>query len=418
MNKYIKPKIRYSILPNLTRSILHILGGIVICLFFAAISITYTLTLNFNNIRDDLNDVSSGKRRYTMVDNFYDADNFYNFRQKKDNINILANFYNEFSNSSKITILSIFDQAIYLDNFVGDKKFYYNSDEFIETNKKVEIGIKSIQINNKAFEFYHLKLEDDTTVDWKNINFKKHNSIPIILGSGYKGVYNYGDKIYGNLYGKKLVFNVLGFLKENSYIYYKNDPEFYLDRYIIIPYPIKLWEVDKEDFQFEGILYFAMINCDLITNVNHRSFIDEVKRISNETYFSYFSIVNISDFLIKYVPLISIVKENTAVLYILMSSLYILLLFTLYGIGCIIISSKISMYNIFWIIGCKKHKKIIFVKLVYALLLSVFISVYVPQLYFSALFFDKIILLIITEIISFYFIYRLLLRYVDKKLRG
>lgn len=49
----------------------------------------------------------------------------------------------------------------------------------------------------------------------------------------------------------------------------------------MIPYPVKLREVEPKNFEFEGILYLAMINCDRITDAGHEEFIEEVKRISS-----------------------------------------------------------------------------------------------------------------------------------------
>lgn len=413
-----KSKIRYSIFPKVTGGIIHFLAAIVIFLLVSIISITYTLTTYSNDVKDKLNDISTGNKRYTMVDNFYDADSFYEFRQNKDNINILANFYNEFFSSKKVTMLSVFDQALHLKGFKGNKKFLYNSEEFVNVNRSSDIGVKSIQLNKKAFDFYDLKLEDDYEINWKYIDYKNNSKVPIILGSDYKGIYKLGNIISGNLYGKQFEFEVVGFLKENSYIYYKNSPEFYLDRYIIIPYPVKLWKVDKEDFSFEGILYFAMINSDLVTNINHNLFIEEVKRISKETYFKDFSIVNIDDFLIKYTSLISVIKENTTLLYALMGILYTISMFALYGIFIVATEYKIPNYRLLWIIGYEKYKAEIFIKLIAALILSVITAIIIPKVYFGKIFLSNVFFLFLAEVLSFYFIYRLLLRYVEKKIGG
>ena len=49
--------------------------------------------------------LSSQNDFYKMVDNFYDPDEFYNFRTDNQNINILANFYNTLNASSRITFI-------------------------------------------------------------------------------------------------------------------------------------------------------------------------------------------------------------------------------------------------------------------------------------------------------------------------
>ena len=98
--------------------------------------------------------LSSQNDFYKMVDNFYDPDEFYNFRTDNQNINILANFYNTLNASSNFDVLTSFNQAIAvdIDNFNGDQRFYYNSDEFIDNSQSPTINIKALQLNQKAYQ--------------------------------------------------------------------------------------------------------------------------------------------------------------------------------------------------------------------------------------------------------------------------
>lgn len=241
-----------------------------------------------------------GSSRYTVKDNYYDEDGFYEFRQSENNINMLADFYNECYDSKVMTLVSVFNQPLFIESFMGDKRFYYNSDEFMEGSQNTQVGIKSVQMNRKTFEFYKMDIED----------------------------------------GKEFEFAVAGFLKENSCIYYKTASEFCLDQYIVIPYPVKLWEVEPKNFEFEGILYFAMINCDLITDAGHEAFIEEVKRMSDKTGFTEFSIIGIDEFMIKNIPLIVFVWENINIAYFGAACVYLLWLSILYKISYVIINDK------------------------------------------------------------------------------
>ena len=82
--------------------------------------------------------LSSQNDFYKMVDNFYDPDEFYNFRTDNQNINILANFYNTLNASSNFDVLTSFNQAsiiigiitlvlIYLINYLFLSKFLHVS---------------------------------------------------------------------------------------------------------------------------------------------------------------------------------------------------------------------------------------------------------------------------------------------------
>mgnify|MGYP000679025518 CR=1 FL=1 len=137
-----------------------------------------------------------------MVDNFYDPDEFYNFRTDNQNINILANFYNTLNASSNFDVLTSFNQAIAVDDFNGDQRFYYNSDEFIDNSQSPTINIKALQLNQKAYDFYNIEVEGNSEIAWNSISYKD-NSIPVLLGSEYKSFYPadacYFLKNFGNL---------------------------------------------------------------------------------------------------------------------------------------------------------------------------------------------------------------------------
>ena len=57
---------------------------------------------------------------YKMIDNFYAPEDFSDFREKPENINMLASFYNELQMSDKFEVVTSFNQAIYVDDFKGD----------------------------------------------------------------------------------------------------------------------------------------------------------------------------------------------------------------------------------------------------------------------------------------------------------
>lgn len=180
--------------------------------------------------------LSSQNDFYKMVDNFYDPDEFYNFRTDNQNINILANFYNTLNASSNFDVLTSFNQAIAVDDFNGDQRFYYNSDEFIDNSQSPTINIKALQLNQKAYDFYNIEVEGNSEIAWNSISYKD-NSIPVLLGSEYKSFYKIGDIITGNYYSKNTNFEVIGFIETDCSINYKNTSNITLDTYMLIPYP-------------------------------------------------------------------------------------------------------------------------------------------------------------------------------------
>ena len=288
--------------------------------------------------------LSSQNDFYRMVDNFYDQDEFYNFRTDNQNINILANFYNTLNASSNFDVLTSFNQAIAvdIDDFNGDQRFYYNSDEFIDNSQSPTINIKALQLNQKAYEFYNIKVEGNSGIAWNSISYKD-DSIPVLLGSEYKSFYKIGDIITGNYYSKNTNFEVIGFIETDCSINYKNTSNITL----------------KTNFQFESLLYFAMINCDLLPFVEESQILKNIKSISDETGFSDFSLVGIDNFQIQHIELLLFIQKHH-ILFII----GFLIIFILLDILCLYLFSHIlkSIYNQSTL--RKKHNKIFMLNIV------------------------------------------------------
>lgn len=124
-------------------------------------------------------------------------------------------------------------------------------------------------------------------------------------------------------------------------------------------YPSTLWEVDKTNFQFESLLYFAMINCDLLPFVEESQILKNIKSISDETGFSDFSLVGIDNFQIQHIELLLFIQKNH-ILFII----GFLIIFILLNILCLYLFSHIlkSIYNQSTL--RKKHNKIFMLNIV------------------------------------------------------
>ena len=159
---------------------------------------------------------------------------------------------------------------------------------------------------------------------WNTFSYKD-NHIPVLLGSEYKSFYKFGDVITGNYYSKNITFEVVGFIEKGCSINYKNTSNIVLDTYMLIPYPSILWEVDETDFQFESLLYFAMINCDLLPFVSESQILENIKSISDETGFSDFSLVGIDNFQIQHIGLLLFMQKHQTLFLIGFLIIFILL---------------------------------------------------------------------------------------------
>ena len=193
---------------------------------------------------------------------------------------------------------------------------------------------------------------------WNSISYKD-NSIPVLLGSEYKSFYKIGDIITGNYYSKNTNFEVIGFIETDCSINYKNTSNITLDTYMLIPYPSTLWEVDKTNFQFESLLYFAMINCDLLPFVEESQILKNIKSISDETGFSDFSLVGIDNFQIQHIELLLFIQKHH-ILFII----GFLIIFILLNILCLYLFNHILKSICNQSTLRKKHNKIFMLNIV------------------------------------------------------
>lgn len=90
---------------------------------------------------------------YRIEDNLFDSEEFETFRKEPENINKIVDFYNGLADDGAFATVTVFDQALAVKDFKGDNQFHYNSEEFIEEFPELDINIKSMQMNQEAFEF-------------------------------------------------------------------------------------------------------------------------------------------------------------------------------------------------------------------------------------------------------------------------
>lgn len=342
-------------------SLFNIISWCVLTTFLVMIGILFQLQTATFTKESSVENIYEGKQLYRIVDNYYDPDAFYEFRQHSDNINRLGEFYNALVTSTNMEFISIFNQPIYVEQFMGEEQFLYNSQEFRDAHNldTTNANVKAIQLNQSAFELYGLKVSNGTIFDWDEVNYGG-NKLPILIGSEYKGIYDIGDTFFVNYYNREITFEVVGILEPNTFVYYKGDPEFYLDQYLIVPYPELLESVNESDFKFEGILYFAMINGDIITTIDKNKLLKEIKYISDSTGFADFSVVGISDFTLKYDTMISVIKGNRNLIFIMMLLISILVTFIQYGMGNQILLRRLDVYRAFWLVGIDNYRQVFF----------------------------------------------------------
>ncbi|MGX7148100.1 hypothetical protein [Enterococcus ureasiticus] len=302
---------------------LILLKTTILAVFFMLIYLFLLFTVNMNLELNSNLDEASNKELYTLTDTLTEPDAFYNFRQSKELLSTVKSFYEKLNTNKNIDFISSFDQPLQIENFKGTIEFNeaYGTDTEIIGNyidpmtKKEVFDAKSFQVSKNFFDYYNLETENEALFPWNDINIDNH-TLPVLLGSNYKKSYSLGETIKGSFYLKPFDFKIIGFLKENTSVFYKNDLNKYLDDYIIVPYPEKLGNVSNENKEFVGMLYFAMLNGDI--SVKQNKGLDyltkQLSSIAKETGFYDYTLLGVPTFTLQYNRMYELINYNKTLL--------------------------------------------------------------------------------------------------------
>ncbi len=267
---------------------------ILICQISIFVLLTGTLlafTSEAHYGKTNLEKAYNDKIIYQIIDGYTDPDEFEAFRAEPNALNIIKNYYNELINANTFDYLAMFDQSV-------------KSDDLHD--------IKTFQMNKQAVNYFNLNVVNGRQFEEKDF-CDNNNVIPVLLGNIYKGSFKVGDTISVTYYQKKIQLQVIGFLRENTMVYFNGNPEFYLDEYIIMPY-INYNDAKTEfDEWFQKIVYFSMINGYISVDsedIASQNMKMELESISEKTGFYNYLFIGENPNVQKYRGLINIINKN------------------------------------------------------------------------------------------------------------
>lgn len=301
---------------------------------------------------------------FGLVDDLQDPDAFSSFRESTDCLDRLADFYNELADRADLTLLSSFDQPIPVRDFRGGDGFEYGSGTELGTRGHYVDDVtgddlfdtKALQLNRQAFEFYKLQATGEP-LPWEAIDYTT-GSTPVILGHDYDGVYDVGDTFRGDLYSEAVTFEVVGFLDANSSIFYKDDIDFFLDRYIVVPYPERLDHVKAAEKDFTGILEFAMINADIAAprDVTADELLDRLSVVEHATGFHDYSLLGVSPYLTQFTLTKKAIRDNFGLVVSLEIALAAAVVFSIVVMNRFVFSRRRTRCRIAWLAGTSRGR--------------------------------------------------------------
>lgn len=281
---------------------------------------------------------------YRVMDTLSEPGSFWEFRESAQRITTVAEFYNQLNEDAVVTLISSFTQSVPVRNFRGDERFDegYGTDLQIhgispdpETGEPAR-DVKSLQLNQKAWEFYSLHVASGSVPDWKAVDFSSP-TIPIVLGADYAGIYRLGDILDARMYFEKKEFEVVGFLEPNSAIFSQGEINYFLDSHIVVPYPSTLPPITAENQMFYGILSFAMVNGDLVAekSLSTEDVLARLQEASAQSGFDHYSLIGVPAYLVQFAQVKSLIQNNLA----LVAGVHLIL-----ALGIILITLAINVY--------------------------------------------------------------------------
>ncbi|MCY8029140.1 ABC transporter permease [Bacillus inaquosorum] len=345
--KQILIELKESIFKKKVFSLLILLLSI---LFFLLISITFLQFLNVNTKSKSFYAQFNGQNIYQLSDTLVDEKEQAFFRDPSS-LSRIKVFYNELHSSNKFKYFNTTLQPIGIQNFKGNETFlegyeYGYSEEPYEKNigKAKYDFVKSIQLSKNIFSFAKLKLKEGSFFKEKDYIYKENEKIPVILGGQYSNIYKVGDTIKIDYIDKDLDGKIIGILKDDSMIPAREDTEFYLDRYIILPeFTIKkLPKNNSSDLTFQQRHYLHLIGGQILSSKDNLQIRKVLQQISKKTGFNDFTVIGANGVGLELVS--SIMNQSLNIIVLLL-----VLVFTF----CII--SIVITFNIKWNVNMRKY---------------------------------------------------------------
>jgi hypothetical protein len=260
---------------------------------------------------------------YGLTDRLTDPEMFERYRESPANIEKVTRFYDSLQQDAPegVRLLSAFDQAMPVEDFAGGETFEhgYGSQGAVQgpyedpvTGAQV-VNVKSVQLSRDTFEFYNLAGQNGSDLDWEAVDYES-DTIPVLLGADYEGVYAIGDQLAVDYYSKPTQMRVVGFLPPNASMFYQGDINYFLDDHLIVPYPESITGSLESDPVFSGILAFAMLNANIAVGHDRpESTVFEVlKSAASSSGFDQYTLLRVPSYLTQFSSVRALVQENLA----------------------------------------------------------------------------------------------------------
>lgn len=259
---------------------------------------------------------------YTVIDDL-DPDAFEAIRRDQHALDAVASFADRIDDEPGFDFISSYDQPVTVQDFRGDDRFDigYGTEYTLNGTYQDESGrsvqdVKSIQLNETAYEFAGLSLQDGQPIEWDAVDWGS-GQMPVLLGAEYRGVYELGERLTGSVILQEQELEVVGFLEPDSAMYFRGDANHYLDDTVIVPYPPTLAGLDRAtldrlDPELFGRLVFQVLNADLAVDrsLDFGGVVARLDEIGDETGFRSYTLLGVPTYLVQLSLVRQLIQDN------------------------------------------------------------------------------------------------------------
>ncbi|WP_432702291.1 hypothetical protein [Lysinibacillus sphaericus] len=329
--------------------------------------VVFVLLVNINISKIEIRSASKfhNYNIYQITDDLIGEREIEFFKDVK-NYDLLNDFNNGVFKNSKVVFYNAVSQPIGLKQYPSDKKFsaYYEwgaTNDIYEYEGALYQTTKSIQITKSVFDYNDVELMEGLPFDDSAyVYVAGRNEIPVILGSDYRQYYKLNDQLELHYYYEKFVGRVVGFAKENAFIFTNLEPQQVLNRYILLPsmslseQPSKLLQKTEVDEIFFRALLLSNIGGHLMTNLNALEVRKEIADIEKVTNFSDYQIIGANSLSVNL--LYKMVDANQTLIFTISGVVFIFILCAFYLSVKSFIKRQFDTYLVFIMSGVTNNK--------------------------------------------------------------
>lgn len=292
-----------------------------------------------------------------LIDEVVEAADFTAYLNNSDKLATVSDFYTMLNSQTAFTYLTMSAQPLLIANFHQPSQFYYdmNGDGLSDADEAtlIENGItytnvKTLALNQAAFTYY--QVADDELINWEALDFAAE-IYPVVLGNNYAADVAIGERFEGSYITEPFTLEVVGFLPPASSVFYQGELNFYLDDYVLFPYPEQLSAVTSEDSFFERAVRFNLINGDIISTKSFDEIVTAVNHMAVQSDFYEYTFINVPSFYLQNNHLRIALNENQTLILFLSSFFVGFSLIITTAFNRLLYQKRLQVYQIHYLSG-------------------------------------------------------------------